>query len=509
LHIVELLGKMSGSIEGNMAGNSNGNSMRLLLVEDDLDKTHRIEDLLSEEGKYSVEREPSLAGMWRSLRSSHFDVILLDHTLPDGSGLDVIGELRSLSICPPVLMITGDGDEYLAAEAIRKGASHFLVKKSTTTSYLNSRIQQVIQEHKARQDEERDDRSVRYQSWLLDHVRDAIIVSSDEGKVVFWNCGAEDLFGLQRSLVIGRPIGEIAKTLDSTAVADLLGRLFRSEVQQEEIELLRADGESIWLSARANDLVGQSSELAERMVILRDISQRRKLESQVEAAQFNMLQAARLSAVGEMASSLAHQINNPLTTVIGEAQILARLLDRQTEAYQSALAIKEAGWRAAKFVERLMDLSGPQSTVQEKVDVNSTVLAALDFIRRRLERQQTQLSFNLAPGLPSIDASERDLIDIWINLLIEVTHQKNDQKEGEVVLSTSLRQNFIEVKITCLVKSENTDDEAVANPTSKKDLDFSNIEELIHRNRGELETIGGNVDLQITTSFPSNITIEQ
>ncbi len=82
-------------------------------------------------------------------------------------------------------------------------------------------------------------------------------------------------------------------------------------------------------------------------------------EPETQADQTRLAQSVRLAAIGELASGVAHLINNPLTTIIADAQIILQMLPPDHPARESAEAIEEAGWRAQRVVQLLLEFSQP------------------------------------------------------------------------------------------------------------------------------------------------------
>src|SRR5213075_3289404 len=86
----------------------------------------------------------------------------------------------------------------------------------------------------------------------------------------------------------------------------------------------------------------------------------------------------RMSAVGQLAGGVAHEINNPLTAVLGQAQIMLAKTDEGDPNYAALKKIENAGLRCKKIVRGLLDFSRPSQTAFEPIDVNDIVKSTLD-----------------------------------------------------------------------------------------------------------------------------------
>ncbi len=155
-------------------------------------------------------------------------------------------------------------------------------------------------------------------------------------------------------------------------------------------------------------------------------------------AQMHLVRAARLTAVGELAAGVAHQINNPLTTVIADAQLLLKFVSPESPSYASAAAIFQAGWRAQRVVQRLLNFSRPDDGQYASADLNATIAEALDLVGAHLTRGGVDLRVNLASDLPLIPANGHQLEEIWINLLMNARDALVEDRPGMITLTSRL-----------------------------------------------------------------------
>src|SRR5512143_1781455 len=96
---------------------------RLLVVEDDLAQAEMMIEFLRISGFKEIDRASDIRSFWQKLNEREYDIVLLDYMLPDGTGLDVLEQMAKRSRQIPVIVVTGQGDERIAAQAILSGAS--------------------------------------------------------------------------------------------------------------------------------------------------------------------------------------------------------------------------------------------------------------------------------------------------------------------------------------------------------------------------------------------------
>jgi PAS domain S-box-containing protein len=173
-----------------------------------------------------------------------------------------------------------------------------------------------------------------------------------------------------------------------------------------------------WLQRTDRAIFDNRGRIFEYQSVGRDITDRKALEAQIQAAQSHLIHAARLATIGEVASGVAHQIYNPLTTIIADAQILLRQLPASQPGRDSAEAIEQAGWRLQKVVQSLMEFSRPATGTLSSVSVNETIQSALSLVHASIESLGGQLEAHLDDNLPRIRGNAQQLENLWVNLLL-------------------------------------------------------------------------------------------
>jgi PAS domain S-box-containing protein len=140
-------------------------------------------------------------------------------------------------------------------------------------------------------------------------------------------------------------------------------------------------------------------------------------DGQYQMGQSQLYQAAQLASIGQLASTLAHQLFNPLATVIAEAQLLAREPNQSESARASSDAIMEAGWRAQRVVEALLILSQPPRDIRVQVSIHKTIRDALSLTESHFTDSAIELSTDLAQD-QNIIGNPQQITDLWLNLLL-------------------------------------------------------------------------------------------
>jgi two-component system, cell cycle sensor histidine kinase and response regulator CckA len=252
---------------------------------------------------------------------------------------------------------------------------------------------------------------LRFQAHLLDTVEQGVLACDREGRILYWNRGAERILGWRREDVIGRRYSEV---IAAGAHPDN-PRLFEAVVSGEGSRsgvrtLTRRDGTSIVASGTASPLIGASGAIEGLVGVFTDITAQRQLEDQLRQSQ-------KMEAVGKLAGGIAHDFNNLLTVIIGRAEFM-RMAARGGGDWTSDLEeIREAAGRAASLTRQLLAYSRKQ-LLQPKVLQLNDVVDALAPMLTRLIGEDVELVQHHGTDIPAIHADPNQLEQVVVNLAV-------------------------------------------------------------------------------------------
>jgi signal transduction histidine kinase len=137
----------------------------------------------------------------------------------------------------------------------------------------------------------------------------------------------------------------------------------------------------------------------------------------VKQLQMQAVHMDRMSAVGQLAGGVAHEINNPLTAVLGQAQILMARLGEKDASYPLVAKIEQAALRCKKIVRGLLDFSRPSQTAFESVNIQSILDATLELCEADLKRGRVTVERHIDKLLPNIEGNASELQQVFLNLV--------------------------------------------------------------------------------------------
>lgn len=183
----------------------------------------------------------------------------------------------------------------------------------------------------------------------------------------------------------------------------------------------------------------ESGKTIQTIVLEQDVTERRYMEA-------ILAQSEKLAAVGQLAAGVAHEINNPMTAIIANAQLLQAELPKGSDLQESIDLIVRAGERANQVLGNLLDFARQEKFEFFPTDVNETIQKALQLSQHERINRSIQLEFLPAEGLPLIKASTDHLQGVWLNMLINAMDAMEDQP-GIIRIETKLHEDNIQISI--------------------------------------------------------------
>lgn len=190
-------------------------------------------------------------------------------------------------------------------------------------------------------------------------------------------------------------------------------------------------------------------------IFIRNARLYQELEERIEAqhlAESRLVQTAKLAAVGEMAAGVAHELNNPLTTVTGFAELILETMPKDSTEYEDmALILKEAH-RARSVVRQLLDFSRQSDILRLSLDINEVLSAVLGLIHHQALTGKVEIRIEFWDGLPLVRVDRNQMQQVFLNLIHNaiqamadggelVVQSLVDQRDGEDWILVKIRDN--------------------------------------------------------------------
>lgn len=454
--------------------------IKVLIADDSEDDASLIMLELRRTFDATASRVDTEAGLITAL-SDTWDIIITDYAMPRLNGIEVIKHIRGSHIETPVIIVSGVIGEDRAVQAIKSGANDYILKDNLKR--LVPTVERELKESEAR--------LARLQAEGALKVSEAALLESEERfrqifeqnsdaqilfepaacAVVDVNRAALSLYGYARQefmqgsatlLITGSECEEFKIRIRAVATDKAFN--------MERINSYRKDGTKLIIS-----IVAQRIQLKRRDVIyctVRDISEKIRLEEETALMQAKLVHANKMTALGTLASGIAHEINNPNNFILFNSAFLVRIwrdaegiLDQYQRTNGEFLlggltfsdarmsvpglldGIGEGARRVKRIVDELKDFARTDNSgLDEPFDVNKAVASSVAILKRQIEEHTDNFRITLCENLPDARGSSQRIEQVLINLIMNALDALQGQGRG-VTVSTGRGKDAAEIVV--------------------------------------------------------------
>jgi len=436
--------------------------LRILLLEDDTRDAELIQELLAtDHSACDVTRVQTRAEFVTSLENAEIDLILADYKLPSFDGLSALKLALDARPDLPFIFVSGTLGEEVAIEAVKFGATDYVVK--SRLSRLVPSVRRALREARQRAERKNAEEALRRNEMYLAEAQRLSRTGS-----FGWNPASGEIYWSDETYRIFECEPRIEPTvqlvLDRTHPDDrmrLRQIIDRASVERSEFtaehRLLMADGSVKYLRAVAHPLTGEDPESFVFVGAVMDITERKRAEEERERLrqlEADLAHMNRVSMMGELAASLAHEIKQPIAAAAIGAEACRNWLRRDapdvTRALTAASAMVTDVTRAGGIIDRVSSLYRRGTPEQESVDLNEIVREMSVLLGDVANRNAVSIRTDLDPELPTTTADRVQLQQVLMNLMLngieamqdtggELTVASKRTEDGQLLMSVSDR----------------------------------------------------------------------
>ena len=279
---------------------------------------------------------------------------------------------------------------------------------------------------------------------LVDSFPDLIMVLDSSARYTFVSARCREVLGYDLQETEQMELGGRTHAEDLPALMSLYGDMIAGRQNFASLEVRVRHKQGDWRRVRFNfsPLSDETGKIDGVVLSGRDVTDLKRLEEQ-------LIQAEKLAAMGQMLAGVAHELNNPLTAILGVTELLSERqgVDEATRR-QLELTHRQAR-RAARIVQNLLEFSRPASPQKKTVDVNSLIERTIQLHEHSLRRNNIAVDFHPEPGMPGVIGDGNQLIQVFLNLVTnaeQAIREVRDTGRIQIRLASSARRLSITVQ---------------------------------------------------------------
>jgi PAS domain S-box-containing protein len=314
---------------------------------------------------------------------------------------------------PAALALRGEFLKHRELMIRRKDTGNVITAEVTTTPIRNhagASIQFIVSYRDITESQHNAEARARLAA-IVDSSDDAIIGKDEVGIVRSWNAAAQRMFGYTAEEMIGQSILRLVPADREKEEFGFLNQIRRGEIISH-IETLRKtkDGKSVNVSLTISPIRDKDGTIVGASKIARDITARKQLERQLQQSQ-------KMEAVGQLTGGIAHDFNNLLGVIVGNLELLEKLVVGNEPASKRVQTALKAALRGADLTRRLLSFSSSEELSPTPTVLKDSILNTLELAERTLGPEIT-IKADLSEAIPPVFVDRAGLENALLNLMV-------------------------------------------------------------------------------------------
>lgn len=273
-----------------------------------------------------------------------------------------------------------------------------------------------------------------YTQNVVQSLPNGLISLDKEGRIETINPQAAKLLNLDAEEVKGKYLNQVLPhcNMEKTLTPP-------TDIFEQQMECRLNDGNIIPVSTTSSRLKDENGEIIGTVVILRDLREIRSLEKKIE-------RSGRLASLGRMASGIAHEIRNPLSSIKGFAQYFRNKFEPDSEDSNYALMMAKEVDRLNRVIQELLNFARPQEANLLLVEIQPLLQHTLKLIQSDVEEKKIHIKSNLNERSPLRVLADSDMLtQVFLNLFINSVEAMDEG--GELVITAAEGHHRVEIEV--------------------------------------------------------------
>jgi two-component system, cell cycle sensor histidine kinase and response regulator CckA len=382
--------------------------MQILHLEDSALDAELIHELLRERWpEFSAVTVKTREDFEQAVRTEEFDLIVSDYSLPAYNGIEALSFARKHCPEKPFIYMSGTIGEERAIEALKNGATDYLIKDRPAR--LIPAIESAMEQLEQQRAKKRAEKRVRQQASLLDKAHEAICVIDAEGRITYWNASAERLYGWTADEVLGCNRREIVHQHDGDAFDAAHARVLASGEWRGEFSARNVVEEPVVIESFWNLVSDDEDHNLSILIVESDVTERKRIEAQ-------LMQTQRLETLGLLAGGIAHDLNNVLAPILASVDLLSEIAIRPRDR-DLLDTLEMSAQHGADMVRQLLAFARGKGEQRSEQAPHMLIDGVRRLVRHAM-RANIEMRMEAAKDLPLVQVDATQVRQVLLNLCI-------------------------------------------------------------------------------------------
>jgi PAS domain S-box-containing protein len=423
-----------------------GEIMRVLVVEDSPTQAHVLSLMLNGKG-FQVEVCASLADVVKRLKAGGIDVILLDLSLTDSTGLATFTQVHKEAPKIPIVVFTGLDDENIAMQAMHGGAQDYLIKGQAGEHSIVRCLRYAFERSRGEKALRESEQRIRS---IIENSLDAFISMDSDGKIISWNRQAEHMFGWTFDEAMGQYLSDLIvpeRLRGDKTISVEQKRLRRQKYLNRRTEMMAVHHDGHEFPVELAFFSIQDEEENETLCLfVNDITERKEIEARTmelneELERRVQSRTADLQRsnqeLQQFAKIASHDLQEPIRAVEGFAKLLSKRYKDQLEGDGAQFIdfILDGAQRGQKLIQDVLEHSKIQldTTCKAETDLNSVLKEVLANLHQSIMESQAVIEYG---ALPTVGVDRSQLMQLFQNLVSNAIKYRKPDVSPQIIISS-------------------------------------------------------------------------
>jgi len=416
----------------------------ILLVDDEPDLREVLDISLSDIG-YEVLTAENGTQALNILKEKNIPVVITDIKMPGIDGIELLRKIKNHNSEAEVIMLTGHGDLDLAIKSLKHEATDFITKPINDDA-LEIALVRAFEKISMRQKLKEYDRNrAIYDLFINELIQEDVMIIGADYRILDINETLLNKLGLERKEAVGRYCYEITHRLSVPCSGEdhkcpLEETLMTRKPTTETHIHKDKDNNNIYYSISAYPYF-ENGEIIGAIELSRDIT------ADINTRQA-MMQKDKLASIGRLSAGVAHEINNPLTTILTTAMLIQEDINPDNPIYEELETITNETLRCRKIVASLLDFARQTKPAKKHHNINDIITECIRLTRKQAEFKDVQILEALSEKVPELLLDKEQIQQALINLILNASDATDPG--GTITVSTTFSPDnqFVNVKVS-------------------------------------------------------------